>query len=79
MKICTHHLFVGNEGLFLICPILPSILVHFQGRSSSSLVGKFVGLKGNSRRCNEYALVAGTNQQLLKTASVHVLTRMHAF
>ena len=61
--------------------LLPSISAHFQEPSSSSHVFTCRQIRcfgAKCRKCNEYALDAGTNQQLLKTAPARILTRMHA-
>ena len=58
-----------------------SISVNFQGQSLSSHVftcRQVRWFEPKSRNFNEYALDAGTNEQLLKAAKVHVSTRMHA-
>ena len=80
-KVCGLKSYSPYVFICLKPSLLTSISVHFQEQSSSSHVFtcrqvRCFGTK--CRRCNEYALDAGTNQQLLKMAPVRILTRMHA-
>ena len=73
MKIYTHHMYLSVRSQVFFLPFSRAVFVRARLHLSAS---SFLG-SAESQRCNEHALDAGTNQQLLKMAPVYVLTRIH--
>ena len=82
-KVCRltsyENIYSPHTFVCLKPSLLPSISGNFQEHSSSSHVftcRQVRCFEAKCRRCNEYALDAGTNQQLLKRARMYALINM---